>query len=234
MCKKTLKFFDSPDREDRVFFVGDVHGCFEELKLLLKKAGWWPKKHRLVLLGDLINKGPCSFEVLQWLKKQTGNVQPLLGNHEEKFIQTLKGAEKLSPRLEELKTKMGKDLNQWVGWIQSWPVYVEESCFVALHGGLVPGHTLPESPREWLLNIRHWDGRGKNLNCPEDPPWHALYKGDKLVVYAHWAGQGLCVKNNSVGLDTGCVYGGKLTGMWLPSRRLVQVSSLQKKTNFYK
>ena len=207
-----------------VFIVGDVHGCFQALKLLLKKAGCDPHRHRLILLGDLINKGPDSFKLLSYVRKN--KITALLGNHELKFIQAVQEGLKLSPAFQQLKQDMGQDLSAWLSYIKSWPVYIEEEDFIALHGGLVPGQNLSESKTEHLVNIRYWDKKAQDISPdPSHPAWHDLYKGSKLVVYAHWARQGLKIKPNSIGLDTGCVYGGKLTGLWLKSRKIVQVPS---------
>ncbi len=204
----------------RTFFVGDVHGCFNELQLLLKKARYDSRYHQLVLLGDLINKGPDSFQVLSWVREKA--VIALLGNHEWKFIQSLEKNLPLQPVLEKLKKDMGHEWPLWLAWIKSWPAYIEEESFLAVHGGIVPGEHPSQSQTEHLINIRYWDGKGENMTDPSDPAWHDLYTGSKLVVYAHWAKQGLKVKQNSIGLDTGCVYGGPLTGLWLPEREIVQ------------
>ncbi len=207
-----------------VFLVGDIHGCFNELQVLLKEAGYSFRSHRLILLGDLINKGPDSFKVLSWVREK--QVETLIGNHELKFIHAIEKELPLSGPLRDLKEQMGSDINNWVSWMKSWPVYMEENNFLAVHGGVVPGEHPRLSKKEQLVNIRYWDGEGRNMRDASFPAWHDLYTGSKLVVYAHWAGQGLKVKTNSIGLDTGCVYGGNLTGLWLPERRVVQVPSL--------
>ena len=217
--------------QKRIFFVGDVHGCFKELKLLLKKAGYDSQQHRLILLGDLINKGPQSFEVLSWVRADK-QVVALLGNHEWKFIQSIENKLPLSPELEKLKQDMGKDIKDWILWLKSWPIYIEEESFLAVHGGLVPGEDPRSSKKENLINIRYWGGKESTMKDSAFPPWHEQYTQDKVVIYAHWAQQGLKVKNNSIGLDTGCVYGKKLTGLWLPERKIVQVSSSQPQKRF--
>ena len=214
-------------KQKKVFIVGDVHGCFDELLLLIQKSGYKSEKHRLIILGDLINKGPQSFDVLKWVESE--GAEPVLGNHELKFIHFIEKQKGLPPLLQDLKTQMGDQLHRYLSWIKSWPVYIEEKDFLAIHGGLIPGEHPRLSRTELLVNIRYWDGSGTNMKDPSYPPWHDLYKDSKLVVYAHWAQQGLHIKNNSIGLDTGCVYGGKLTGIWLPARELVQVPSLRKK-----
>ena len=208
----------------RTFIVGDVHGCFDELMLLLKKSGYKSHNHRLILLGDLINKGPDSFKVLSWVREQ--KVDVVIGNHELKFIKAIENRLPLPAVLEKLKKSMNGELGGWLSWMKGWPVYIEEEGFLVVHGGLVPGEHPRQSETEYLVNIRYWGGKGKGMKDPSYPAWHDLYTGSKLVVYAHWAQQGLKIKENSIGLDTGCVYGGQLTGLWLPERKVVQVSSL--------
>ena len=208
----------------RTFIVGDVHGCFDELMLLLKKSGYHSHHHRLILLGDLINKGLDSFKVLSWVREQ--KVEVVIGNHELKFIRAIENQLPLSVALEEMKKSMNGTLEDWLSWMKSWPVYIEEEDFLVVHGGVVPGEHPSQSKPEYLMNIRYWGGKGQDMKDPSYPAWHDLYTGSKLVVYAHWAQQGLKVKENSIGLDTGCVYGRYLTGLWLPERKIVQVSSL--------
>ena len=207
--------------KNKVFIVGDVHGCFNSLTQLLKKADCDPDKHRLILLGDLINKGPHSFKVLNWVRRN--KIESLMGNHEWKFIKCVEQKSPLPKPLKELKGQMGKELSQWIKWLKTLPLYIEEEDFLAVHGGLVPGEEPKQSSPENLLNIRYWDDKNKCLKKTGAPPWHHFYKKQKLVVYGHWALQGLNIQSNSIGLDTGCVYGGKLTGLWLPKRSIVQV-----------
>lgn len=205
-----------------IFIVGDIHGCFEQFMNLLKKAQYDSHKHKLILLGDLINKGPYSFKVLEWVKN-TQKVQVIIGNHELNFIHALDQSISLSPILKKLKKDMGPDIKKYISWIKSWPTYIEEESFLAVHGGLVPNEHPSISQTKYLVNIRYWAGEGKTMNDSTTPAWHDLYKGSKLVIYAHWAKQGLKIKKNSIGLDTACVYGGKLTGIWLPTKQIVQV-----------
>lgn len=206
----------------KVFFVGDVHGCFNELMLLLKKAEYNPRNHRLILLGDLINKGPDSFKVLSWVYKN--NIEAILGNHEWNFINAIEQQLPLSAPLKKLKQDMGLKFQNYLSWIKSWPVYIEEQNFLAVHGGIVPNEHPSQSNVKDLVNIRTWAGKGKSMKDVRFPAWHDLYTGSKLIIYAHWAKQGLKIKKNSIGLDTACVYGGKLTGIFLPEKQLVQVS----------
>ena len=205
----------------KTLIVGDTHGCFYEFKALLKKAKYQKESARLILLGDMINRGPDSLKMLEWAR--ANGAEAIRGNHEQAFIDGLEGQRPLSQSLQKLKKDMGQDLNFWLKWLKRLPFYIKTEDFIAVHGGLVPGQRIEDSDPHLLMNIRTWDGKGQDIKNPNHPAWHSLYKRDTLVVYGHWAEQGLKIKPNSIGLDTGCVYGGELSGLLLPERRIVQV-----------
>lgn len=207
----------------RTIVVGDVHGCFDELQDLLQACGYRPASDRLIFVGDLINKGPKSHETLKFVRENRLDV--VMGNHELKFLKHLQDDGALGPQLADLKRRLGSNLMDWVSWIQSWPSWIEDDEFLVVHAGLVPGRKPSETSVEVLANIRTWDGRGEDLNNPAHPAWHDLYRNDKLVIYGHWALQGLKAKTNSIGLDSGCVYGKQLSAVILPERRIVQVQA---------
>ena len=211
------------------FIVGDVHGCFNEFLKLLKKINYNKKKHRLILVGDIIDKGPRSFDMLKWVKKE--GVEAVLGNNEQAFIQNIQKKAPLRPALERLKKEIGQPIKEWVNWLNSWPLYIEEKDFIVVHAGLVPGEHPRHSNPEFLMNIRTWDGKGKDIKDETNPPWYTFYKGKKLVIYGHWAKQGLKIRSNTIGLDSGCVYGKSLSGILLPERKVVQVSALKSYIN---
>ena len=211
----------------KTFIVGDIHGCFEEFLALLKKLDYSPKNHRLILVGDIIGKGPYSLKMLKWVRKHT--IEMVRGNHEQVFIDGVK-KNQLSkwPALEKLKKDIKNKLDDWIQWLEKTPLYIEEEDFLVVHAGLVPKEKPSLSKPHLLMNIRTWDGKGKNITNTTQPAWHELYEGKKLVVYGHWGLQGLQIKDNSIGLDTGCVYGDKLSGVLLPERKILQVPALKK------
>ena len=118
---------------------------------------------------------------------------------------------------------MDKDLESWLTWMESWPLYIEDEEFIAVHAGLAPGKRPKDSDIRTLLYIRTWDEKNKTLGESRHPPWYEFYKGEKLIIYGHWAKQGLQVRQNTIGLDSGCVYGKKLSGILLPERKILQV-----------
>ena len=215
----------------KTLIVGDVHGCFKEFLALLNKADYKPETHRLILVGDIINRGPFSLEMLEWVKNK--GVEMVCGNHEQSFIKGVRNNGFLSPSLKKLKKDMKQDLNQWLEWLEALPFYIEEKDFLVVHAGLVPKEHPKHSDPHLLMNIRTWDGLGKDIKNEYNPAWYSFYKEKKPVIYGHWANQGLNVRKNTIGLDTGCVYGYKLSGVLLPERKILQVPALKNYYSFF-
>jgi hypothetical protein len=100
-------------------------------------------------------------------------------------------------------------------WIAEWPVFVSGRGFVVVHGGFDPAESLEWQTRATLTNLRRLPGTGR--------PWYESYTDKRLAVFGHWARRAPVVRDNAIGLDTGCVYGEALTALVLPERRLVSV-----------
>ena len=220
--------------DDTLFFVGDIQGCLGPLEELLRVAGFNPDHHQLMPVGDTINRGPDNVGVLQLL--QSLGASPVLGNHEAKLLSVLENGD---PTGFLKRETVGLDLvphprfQTFVDWIHTWPVYRRGDGWIQVHAGLHPSLPLGETPRRFLYTVRvcdkeggvpsQWDGH--NDTIPEGFfPWTRFYEGPDVVIYGHWARRGLVITPLTRGLDTGCVYGLKLTGMWWPSGRLVQVA----------
>ena len=201
----------------RTVFIGDVHGCLDELQQLiglLQIKG----NDRVILLGDLINRGPYPVEVVEYVARK--GYECILGNHEDYYLRNYKHDAKYA----KLHKKLGPELREW---IKRRPLYIEDKNFLAVHAGLQPNTKLSDTPRRLLLNIRTWDGEGKDLNNPNCPAWYEYYKETRPVFYGHWASQGLCLRKNTLGLDSGCVYGRTLSAYILEEESLLQVAAAQ-------
>ena len=207
---------------ETTLFIGDVHGCIHELEELLRRAGY-NQKMQLVLVGDLINKGPDSASVLELAKNLGAKV--VLGNHEIKFLQYIRDNRTDSEELEAIKRNMGASLHSWQEWLESWPLYLETPDWLVVHAGIAPGKHPRDTSSRLLTKMRTWDGSGQNIKHPDNPPWYHFYKDRKLVVFGHWAMRGLVLRSNAIGLDTGCVYGGHLTAVSWPDKRFYQVKA---------
>lgn len=208
----------------RTLVVGDVHGCLLELQDLLKSLNY-RSQDRLIFVGDLIHKGPDSKGVLELVRSL--NAECIVGNHELRFMRSCTQNGSDNSETLRVKAQLGSELPTWLNWMRSLPAYIEADHFLVVHAGLVPGRSPQESKSEDLATIRTWDGVGKNLQSPSNPPWFDFYEANKTVIFGHWAKMGLVLRDNVVGLDTGCVYGKQLSAWIVEERRLVQVQARQ-------
>jgi bis(5'-nucleosyl)-tetraphosphatase (symmetrical) len=206
----------------RTLVIGDVHGCLLELQDLLRSLNY-RKEDRLIFVGDLIHKGPDSKGVLDLV--QSLNAECVVGNHELRFMKSCAQNGNENAETLRVKAQLGSELQTCLNWMKRLPAFIESDDFVVVHAGLLPGIHPSESKSEDLATIRTWDGLGKNLQNPSNPPWFDFYDGQKTVIFGHWAKMGLVLRDNVVGLDTGCVYGKQLSAWIVEERRLVQVQA---------
>jgi len=199
----------------RTLIIGDVHGCRDEMERLIESFGFIPGQDRLFQVGDLINKGPDSMGCVD-LVTQLG-VHCVLGNHEAKLLKMLAIPEERRTEHEHLYfNRIGPHAQEIGEIVKSWPLWIEDPLFTLVHAGLEPGKAnLEEMRRKVILSIRTWDGEGEELDQAGDPHWYECVQWPKTVVFGHWAMLGLVSRTGFRGLDTGCVYGGMLTG-WCP------------------
>jgi Calcineurin-like phosphoesterase len=207
----------------RTLLIGDVHGCVDELQALLAAAGVTPQD-RVVLVGDLVAKGPDSRGVVR-LARERG-FQAVLGNHDAAVLRVRQpDAGGRPPRPEHRRVAASLSDEDW-RWLEALPLTLAlpEHGVRVVHAGLVPGVPLEAQAREDLLNLRSITpgGRGSR-RIEEGVPWASVWQGPEHVVFGHDAVRGLQRHPFATGLDTGCVYGGALTGLLLPERRLVSV-----------
>jgi predicted phosphodiesterase len=211
----------------RTIVVGDVHGCADELQDLLKASGY-QRGDRVVLVGDVVAKGPDSQAVVQWLRENQG--QAVLGNHDAHALKAHEHPEeKTKPERRQLLETLKKA--DWA-FLEALPLFLRlgperpgEADTVVIHGGAVPGVPIEQQEREHLLTLRSIRDDGTPSKKIEGRPWAAVWKGPERLVFGHDAVRRLQQEPMAIGLDTGCVYGGDLTGLILPERRLVSVSA---------
>lgn len=208
----------------RTIIIGDVHGCHLELAQLLREVQVVPGRDRVIFIGDLINKGPDCKRVWELFRAVRG--ESIMGNHEWSMLQLLDGdLNKHTKYLARLESHLGKELPAFVRSVRRWPFWMEVGDYLLVHAGLAPGKHPSETDPWVLTTIRTWDGIGKDLLNPDNPPWYELYKGDQTAVFGHWAALRGLQRDHIIGLDTGCVYGGMLSALILPDRRFVRVTA---------
>ena len=195
-------------------FIGDIHGCSREFSALLDHVS--PGRgDRLILLGDLVNKGPDPAGVLEIFA--TVDCVCLLGNHDLDHLKWKGGG---IPKVESIVTK---DLiptplyEKFLEEVARMPPLFERSDFIAVHGGLLNGVALSEQPLEVMTGDRNLSNDWKDEIILDRPlvAGHKRYGSDQAVPYI--------VEDKFYGIDTGCVYGGCLTALRLPSGTLAQV-----------
>lgn len=198
----------------RRVFIGDVHGCLAELCDLEREADL-SSRDEIVLVGDLVNKGPDSLGVLDWVDRM--GARCIQGNHEAKLLQILRRSPAEHTEKEQRFLLQFRGFHEEAGRkVESWPLWIEWPDVVCVHAGLEPGCAhLETMRRKSLLSIRTWDGKGEDLDRPGDPAWFDCLSWPVPVVFGHWAMRGLIDRPDVKGLDTGCVYGGRLTA-WSP------------------
>ena len=207
------------------FFIGDVHGCALELELMIKRIHQLDSHPEIIAVGDLINKGPQSIEVLEIVKSQ--HIQCIQGNHEAAFLRIYHTPEDVRTEKEQkfISRFQGKEA-AWAPFISTWPYWLEWDDILCIHAGVDPGvKNLENMNKRTITTIRTWDGLGANLDNPLDKPWFETIQWPKKIVFGHWAMRGLVNEFNVVGLDTGCVYGGQLTA-WCPeTNEFIQIQA---------
>jgi len=215
-------------RQPRVIAIGDVHGCFDELQMLLRKCDYRPGD-LIVFLGDLVSKGPDSTSVVK-MARELGAIG-VRGNHDFEVVrwyQAIKsGADPPSFKSEHFSIASSLDKAD-LKWLYSLPWYINSVELGALfvHAGFVSGIKLAKQNPRLMMNMRSIlpDGTvtSKFFN---NWPWARLWDGPQTVLFGHDADRGLQQYEHAIGLDTGCVYGGRLTACILPEKRLISVNA---------
>ncbi|MBL9203737.1 MAG: metallophosphoesterase [Opitutaceae bacterium] len=213
----------------RLIAIGDIHGCHAEFAELLERVEP-TKDDQLVLLGDLVNRGPDSLRVID-LAKQHRAIS-LLGNHELRLLnyRRTKDASFLKETDEETFARLRPD--DWT-YLEQMPLTYEsaELQTVFVHGGFLPDEPWSKQPAQVVTRIQVIDKDGKprkRADCEDCPAWADLWSGPPFVVYGHTPRSEIYKLKWSVGIDTACVMGGHLTAYLLPERRFVQVKARRK------
>jgi bis(5'-nucleosyl)-tetraphosphatase (symmetrical) len=121
--------------------IGDVQGCFETLRRLLARIGGPPPGDRIILVGDLVNRGPRSLEVLRWAADAGERVEAVLGNHDIHLLARAVGVVGAAPRDTLDEVLDAPDRDALLGWLLARPLLLHAVEAVVVHAGLLPSWT---------------------------------------------------------------------------------------------
>jgi serine/threonine protein phosphatase 1 len=218
-------------KRERIFIFGDIHGCLDPLVRLMEKIGWRPNADRLIFLGDYIDRGQDSRGVIEYLialSKTSKNVDCLMGNHESVFLDFLSGTDQRT----FLANGGGSTLYSY-GFKYGARKGTDWSC------------RIPQEHRDFLKNLKLWveleeyyvvhagmrPGIAMQMQSLEDLVWirDAFILSDhdfgKRVIFGHTPYSEPLIMDNKIGLDTGAVYGNRLTCLELPAFRFHDVEA---------
>jgi bis(5'-nucleosyl)-tetraphosphatase (symmetrical) len=127
------------------YVIGDVQGCFTTLERLLRRIDFDAGRDRLWLVGDLVNRGPSSLEVLRWARSIGDRVTAVLGNHDLHLIACAEGVREPKRRDTFDDVLRAPDREALLEWLIGRPFLHREGDFVLVHAGLLPGWSLEEA-----------------------------------------------------------------------------------------
>lgn len=233
--------------------IGDIHGCCDELETLLDRLGYrvsWgeaegeravavtpPEGRRVVFVGDLVDRGPRSPDVLRIAMSmvEAGTALCVEGNHENKLTRWMGGRDVkvghgLRETIEQLKPESDAFRRQAHAFLRELRshYWLDGGRLCVAHAGL----------KEELIGrgsgaVRSFalygetTGEVDEFGLPVRADWAAKYRGAASVVYGHVAQPEAEWVNNTICIDTGCVFGGRLTALRWPERELVSVNARQ-------
>lgn len=240
---------DLRDQHGPFDVIGDVHGCLDELLLLLERLGYrvardeagravdaeHPEGRRVVFVGDLVDRGPSSVGVLRLAMGMTaaGHALAVPGNHEAKLIRALDGRNvQASHGLERTLAELAGETDEFRVAVREWcrglisHLVLDDGNLVVAHAGLKEAYHGRASGRVRSFAL-YGDTTGETdeYGLPVRLPWAREYRGRALVAYGHTPTPTLEWINNTLCLDTGCVFGGKLSALRYPERETVSVDA---------
>ncbi|ACT47397.1 symmetrical bis(5'-nucleosyl)-tetraphosphatase [Methylotenera mobilis] len=262
------------------YAIGDIQGCYHAFQALLARLKFDPDKDQLWLVGDLINRGSGTLDVLRWCYAHQHSLRIVLGNHDLHAIVVAAGivAAHRGDTLQPLLAADDRDV--LLSWLRHQPLVYHEADYLMVHAGLLPQWTVEQTmayaaeveaalqgenylhflthmygnlPNCWTPDLTGVDRLRVITNaatrlriCTADGEMEFKFKGelqdiphgympwfdvparatqDTQVIFGHWSALGLQQRKNLFALDTGCLWGGKLTAMNLATKEIVQVDA---------
>ena len=247
-----------------VYAIGDVQGCFDELRQLLVQVNFGTGD-RLWFVGDLVNRGPKSADTLRFVQDLGDRAVVVLGNHDLHLVTQFEGFERTRRDDSFADVLEAPDAGALVGWLRTRPMMHADGGWAMVHAGLLPQwsirqaralaheveralagpnyrdflkHMYGSKPDRWSDALSGWDRLRVIVNamtrlrfCTRDgkmefkakgreapsgyEPWFRFREDRESIVCGHWSALGLSHHGKVSAIDSGCVWGGKLTALRL-------------------
>jgi protein phosphatase len=225
--------------------IGDVHGCYDELVLLLEKLGYHidgdkvtsTNKRKVIFVGDLVDRGPKIVEVLKLTMKMVddGMALSVAGNHDDKLLRYLSGRNVkiqhgLEQSVEALKHVDQRLIKQVKHFLSTLPTHVilDDGNLVIAHAGIKEKYIGQDHKRIKSFTLfGDTTGEVDEFGLPVRLIWAKDYHGQAKIIYGHTPNLEVFEMNNTFNIDTGCVFGNKLTAYRYPENELVSVKALK-------
>jgi bis(5'-nucleosyl)-tetraphosphatase (symmetrical) len=260
------------------YAIGDIQGCHDALQRLLAKVSFDPAADRLWVVGDLVNRGPQSVQVLRALREMGDSARVVLGNHDLYLLMVAAGYKRRDKDDTLYQVLEAPDREELLQWLAMRPLMYVEGDHAMLHAGLLPQWTIGKAqaladevsavltgpdaqqfllhlagdrPDRWDETLKGWPrlrvivnamtrmrfctpdgrmalrGKGPPHKAPAGTvPWFAAperFNRTHTIVCGHWSALGFYRKDGLLALDSGCVWGGKLTAVRLDDDEVFQV-----------
>ncbi len=216
---------------DKIFVIGDVHGCAEELQLLLDKIPLSPQS-RIVFVGDYIDRGENSKEVINIILNLQNyyKVTTLMGNHEAMFLDFLADPGSMeagafiynggSATLASYANQQGKYIipDEHIDFFKKLQLFSQTESFFFVHAGV------PDVPLNYLVPAKHKD----DLLWIRESFFNSKFKWEKVIVHGHTPVEEVHVTPKRVNVDTGCVYENLLSAYELFSGEVYSVKKIKR------
>lgn len=244
---KVPLYCDKSHDEGPFDIIGDVHGCYDELIMLLTKLGYTitnsnnkykvyhPDNRKVIFLGDLVDRGPKIVEVLKLVMDMVEShvAYCVQGNHDNKLYRKLEGRNvQVKNGLEDSVEQLANVSEEFKNKIKNFLKYLDTHLIfdhyrlVVCHAGIKEEYIGRTSK-----NVRSFTLYGETTHetdefgLPKRYLWAKDYKGKPLILYGHTPNLEPFILNNTINIDTGCVFGNKLTAYRYPENEFVYIKA---------
>jgi len=261
-----------------VYAIGDLQGCFFSFQSLLSTLDFNIKEDKLWLVGDIVNRGKGSLEVLDWCYRHQNNIKIVLGNHDLHFLAVAFQVKSISAQDTIQSILKHKDLSKYIDWLLSIPLAYGNEKYLMVHAGLAPSWStkltkelssevsleLDKNPKTFLkemygnqpvvwnennkkqdrlrfaintmtrMRVLNQDGaidfsfkQGLDKIPANLIPWFLFPSKvrKEFVLSGHWSAIGIQTYANGITLDSGCVWGRKLSAYSFEEKKIISIDS---------